>query len=112
VVAVDAVIRVVGDINIAALRVVGVENIQVSGRSTGVPKVSAPDIALLTEADKTLAATTETLAAAAQSRVTPEELPSIVTVEVVGYETATDRPTPQETQEPSPEQQRRRTRGQ
>ena len=106
----DAGIRVVGNINIAALRVVGVENIQVTGRSTGIPKISAPNIALLTETDKTLAAATEQLSATGQPRTKAEDLPSIVTVEVVGYET-TDRP-PQETQEPTQDQHRRRPRGQ
>jgi hypothetical protein len=83
----DAGIRVVGDINIAALRVVGVENIQVSGNVAGVPKVAAPNVVALTEADKTVAAAAEKLGAMAQPQTKPEELPSIVTVEVVGYET-------------------------
>jgi filamentous hemagglutinin family protein len=105
----DAGIRVVGDINIAALRVVGLENIQVSGRSTGVPKATAPDIALLTETDKVLAAATEKLGPAAQAKAKPEELPSILTVEVIGYET----PKGAQESEPEkkqPEEPRRRRR--
>jgi hypothetical protein len=89
----DAGIRVVGDINIAARTVVGVENIQVSGSSAGIPKVQAPNIGTLTSASQaTQAASKEAIASSpsdqsTQSRI--EELPSIITVEVVGYE-ATD----------------------
>jgi len=83
----DAGIRVVGDINIAALRVVGFDNIQFTGSATGVPKVVVPNIAAITEADKSLTAATQNVGPAAQPRAKPEELPSIVTVEVIGYET-------------------------
>ena len=86
----DAGIRVVGDLNIAALRVVGFDNIQFSGAATGVPKVVVPNVAAITEADKTLTAATETVGPAAQPRAKPEELPSIVTVEVIGYEKPAD----------------------
>ena len=103
----DAGIRVVGDVNIAALRVVGVENIQVTGRSTGVPKVTAPDIASLTETDKVLAAAAQQVGPAAQPTTRPEDLPSIVTVEVVGYETPKG---VEEPQPPSQQEPRRRKR--
>jgi len=88
----DAGIRVVGDINIAAAVVAGVENIQVSGVSTGVPKAEAPNIGALTTA-------AQVAQGAAQEGVGPDaraaqqaaqeartNLPSIITVEVVGYE--------------------------
>jgi hypothetical protein len=86
----DAGIRVVGDLNIAALSVVGTENIRVSsGSSAGVPTVSAPSLAVLAAADRVTAAASKegvgpNPAAAARAVA---ELPSIVTVEVVGYET-------------------------
>jgi hypothetical protein len=85
----DAGIRVTGDLNIAALAVVGLENIQVTeGAATGVPQVEAPNLALLaTTSQLTAAATQEGIvpsAAAAQKALA--DLPSIITVEVVGYE--------------------------
>ncbi|HTT69907.1 MAG TPA: filamentous hemagglutinin family protein, partial [Anaeromyxobacteraceae bacterium] len=88
----DAGIRVVGDLNIAAEVVVGVENIQFTGNSAGVPKVELPSIGTLTSASQVAtqatAATEPTPAeAAAAHKAALEELPSIITVEVVGYET-------------------------
>ena len=83
----DAGIRVIGDLNIAALRVVGVENIQSTGASTGVPKVVPPNVAAISEASNVVAATTQQLVeAGAQAKTKPEQLPSIITVEVIGYE--------------------------
>jgi hypothetical protein len=86
----DAGIRVVGNLNIAALSVVGIENIQTTGTSVGVPKVEPPNVAALTSASSVAQA-------AAKEGVGPEsagaatrlaaDLPSIITVEVVGYET-------------------------
>ncbi len=89
----DAGIRVVGDLNIAARAVVGLDNIQVSGISVGVPKIETPNIGALTNASQLAQAATkegvgpESAAAAAAARKTLAELPSIITVEVVGYET-------------------------
>jgi len=84
----DAGIRVVGDINIAALVVVGVDNIQATGTSGGVPRVEAPNLGVLTNAVQTVqAATSDASGAAAQSKNAALDLPSIITVEVVGYET-------------------------
>jgi hypothetical protein len=86
----DAGIRVAGDLNIAAAAVVGIENIQVSGASQGVPKVEAPNLGALTTASQVAqAAAREGVgpeSAAARSAVA--DLPSIITVEVVGYETS------------------------
>jgi hypothetical protein len=86
----DAGIRVVGDLNIAAAIVVGMENIQVSGAAAGVPKVEAPNLAALTSAQQVAQATSQEgsgAAAQAKPRNVAEQLPSIITVEVVGYET-------------------------
>jgi filamentous hemagglutinin len=84
----DAGIRVVGDLNIAAQVVVGMENIQVSGSSQGVPKVDAPNIGALTSASQlTQAATNEGAGSGATMRTRVADLPSIITVEAVGYET-------------------------
>jgi len=85
----DAGIRVSGDINIAAQVVLGAENIQVSGAAAGVPKVEAPNIGALTSASAIAqAAAQEGAAPAAQPRSAIADLPSIITVEVVGYEQA------------------------
>jgi len=83
----DAGIRVVGDLNIAAAVVVGIENIQVSGASQGVPKVEAPNVAVLTAASQVAQAATEgVVATQAAARGPMPDLPSVITVEVVGYE--------------------------
>ena len=86
----DAGIRVNGDLNIAALTVVGMENIQVSGggTATGVPQIEAPNVVALTTASELSRATSqEGIGPATQPKNTIAELPSIITVEVVGYET-------------------------
>jgi hypothetical protein len=89
----DAGIRVEGDLNIAAAAVVGLENIQVTGGTArGVPQVEVPSVAVVAAANQlTAAATQEGVGpspAAAQKALA--ELPSIITVEVVGYETRDD----------------------
>jgi filamentous hemagglutinin len=89
----DAGIRVVGDLNIAAQVVVGVENIQTTGASTGVPKVEVPNIGALTTASQVAqAAAKEGVGPRAVApKNTLADLPSIITVEVVGYETTEPR---------------------
>jgi filamentous hemagglutinin family protein len=83
----EAGIRVSGNVNIAALHVVNAENIQVQGKSAGLPVVAAVNIGALTNAS----------AAASQATVAAQEvvqrerasarssLPSIVTVRVIGF---------------------------
>jgi hypothetical protein len=67
---------------------VGIENIQVSGATQGIPTVAAPSMAALTTASQVVAAAANESGVTAQSpRTKVEDLPSIVTVEVVGYET-------------------------
>jgi hypothetical protein len=82
----DAGIRVHGDLNIAALRVSGLDNIQVSGRSAGVPSVEPPSASILTAASQAATAGSQDVVGAGARKLTPEELPSIISVEVVGYE--------------------------
>jgi filamentous hemagglutinin len=63
-------------------------NIQVAGTSVGVPVVSAPNIAGLTAASNTSAAGANAatqVAAQNRSQTAPEEVPSIISVEVIGY---------------------------
>jgi hypothetical protein len=88
----DAGIRVVGNLNIAAAVVVGMDNIQASGAAQGVPKVEAPNFgALATASAVAQAAAKEAVAPPESARTTVADLPSIITIEVVGYET-TDQP--------------------
>jgi filamentous hemagglutinin len=84
----DAGIRVVGNLNIAAAVVVGIENIQATGASTGVPKVEAPNISLQTSISQTVEGATKDMTPPPEATRNPvADLPSIITVEVVGYET-------------------------
>jgi filamentous hemagglutinin len=84
----DAGIRVSGNLNIAAVLVVNAGNIQVGGASAGVPVVAAPNVGGLTAASSATAATANAandLAGRNQEPVAQEEVPSIITVEVIGY---------------------------
>jgi hypothetical protein len=87
----DAGIRSSGTVNIAAAQVLNASNIAASGGTTGAPTtaVSAPNLAGLTSASNTAGASNSAAAeqAAAQRQETAptEELPSLITVEVIGY---------------------------
>jgi hypothetical protein len=86
----DAGIRVSGNINLAAVQVLNVGNIQVQGASAGVPVLSVSlNTSGLQAANASVAATsigTEDVAAqAAESSAPQEELPSLISVEVLGY---------------------------
>jgi hypothetical protein len=65
------------------------ENIQVSGSSAGVPQVVAPNVGAISAASSvTQAAAREGMGPETQAARNPvADLPSIITVEVVGYET-------------------------
>ena len=84
----DAGIRVSGNLNISAVLVLNAGNIQVGGSSVGTPVVAAPNIGSLTAASNTVGATASAATEAAQ-QARPDsgqsDLPSIVTVEVLGY---------------------------
>ena len=86
----DAGIRSSGNLNIAALHVLNSANIQAGGVSSGVPVVSAPNIGGLTAASSSSAAASSAASAVAnqqQSAAQSQEVvvPSIITVEVLGY---------------------------
>jgi len=87
----DAGIRSTGNLNIAANAVLNASNIQVGGTSSGVPSappVAAPNLGALGAANAAQGAQASTASEAAQQqRQQPpaEELPSIITVEVLGY---------------------------
>jgi hypothetical protein len=83
----DAGIRVSGNLNISAVLVLNAGNIQVGGSSVGTPVVAAPNIANLTAASNTVGATTNAASETAQQahNQTEDDIPSVVTVEVLGY---------------------------
>ena len=92
----DAGIRATGNLNIAAVSVLNASNISVGGSAAGAPAApvaSAPSVGGISSNSNAAAATTSAAqtqagAAAKQQQTmgqTQEDLPSIVTVEVIGY---------------------------
>lgn len=87
----DAGIRATGNLNIAAAQVLNAGNISVGGATTGAPAsgISAPNLGSISAANSSSAATnsTATSQTVAQNRdaTSKEDLPSIITVEVLGY---------------------------
>lgn len=83
----EAGIRVSGNVNLAALHVVNAENIQVQGKSVGIPVVAAVNVGALANAS----AAASQAAVAAQDvmqrerAAARESLPSIFTVRVLGF---------------------------
>ena len=93
----DAGIRATGNLNIAAAAVLNASNIQVGGTSTGTPAapvVVIPNIAGLASSQATAGQSTSTAEEAAkaarpQANGAPE-VPSVITVEVLGYGGSSD----------------------
>jgi filamentous hemagglutinin len=84
----DAGIRVSGNLTIAAVEVLNAGNISVGGKSSGVPTVAAPNLGGLSAATAAAGAAENTAQASVQqprNPLAPIELPSIITVEVIGY---------------------------
>ena len=87
----DAGIRVSGNLHIAATRVLNASNITVAGTTSGVPSapvVAAPNIAGLTSASNAAGAANSaasSVANQARQQTAPDETPSDITVEVLGY---------------------------
>ena len=84
----DAGIRVSGNFNVAALHVITNGNVTVAGTSVGVPTVVAPNIGGLTAASNTAGASSnaaDQVANQAAAQTQQQELPSLITVEVLGY---------------------------
>ena len=83
----EAGIRVSGNVNLAALHVVNAENIQVQGKSVGIPVIAAVNVGALTNAS----AAASQAAGAAQEVLQRERaaqrqaLPSVFTVRVLGF---------------------------
>ena len=87
----DAGIQATGDITIAAAAVINADNISAGGSTAGVPTtptVAAPNIAGLSSASSSTGAANSAAAQVADQarpQPTPEETPSIIAVEVLGY---------------------------
>ena len=83
----EAGIRVSGNINLAAVRVVNAENIQVQGKASGLPVAAAVNVSALTSAS----AAASSAATAAQEAVQRDRaaarssLPSVFTVRALGF---------------------------
>ena len=88
----DAGIRATGNLNIAAVQVLNADNIAASGSSSGVPSaptVAAPNVSGLSSASSSSAASSSAANQVAnQARPntqSEEQVPSTITVEVLGY---------------------------
>jgi hypothetical protein len=85
----DAGIRVSGNLNISALQVVNAANIQVSGSSAGTQAPVAPAVGGLASAASASSAATsgaaDEAAKQARAQAQAELVPSLITVEVLGY---------------------------
>jgi filamentous hemagglutinin family protein len=83
----EAGIRVSGNINIAALRVVNAANIQTQGKSSGVPVTAAVNTGAMSSASAAGAAASQAAedAARSQQAAAKQGRPSIVTVEVLSF---------------------------
>ena len=87
----DAGIRVSGNLNIAAVQVLNAGNISVGGKSAGVPTTTSPNLAGLSAASNAAGAGANEAGNVARQQQQQTggdqsgELPSIITVEVLGY---------------------------
>ena len=96
----EAGIRVSGNVNIAALRVVNAANIQTQGKSSGVPVTAAVNTGAMSSASAAGAAASQAAEDAArnQQAAAKQGRPSIVTVEVLSFGTE---PVPREAEQKS-----------
>lgn len=99
----EAGIRVSGNINIAALRVVNAANIQTQGKSSGVPVTAAVNTGAMSSASAAGAAASQAAedAARSQQAAAKQGRPSIVTVEVLSFGSEPVERSPQEGQKTS-----------
>ncbi|ARP96342.1 hypothetical protein CAL15_19360 [Bordetella genomosp. 13] len=83
----EAGIRVSGDINVAALHVLNAANVQVQGESKGVPVAAVVNTGALTSASAaaTNAATTAQDAVSRTRTAARQNLPSIISVQILGF---------------------------
>ncbi len=79
----DAGVRSAGNLSVAALRIVNADNFKVSGITSGIPTVQAPNIAGLSEAVNTIEPAAKQAAIPGQGSGNAQ--PSVIIVEVLGY---------------------------
>ncbi len=80
----DAGVRVAGDLFIAAQTVANSENFSVSGSSSGIPNEAAVDVAAQTSGAQAGAAAEQEAQNLASNRG-PQNVPSVITVELLGF---------------------------
>ena len=99
----EAGIRVSGNVNIAALRVVNAANIQTQGKSSGVPVTAAVNTGAMSSASAAGAAASQAAedAARSQQAASRQGRASIVTVEVLSFGSEPVQRQPQEQQKTS-----------
>jgi hypothetical protein len=74
-------VRVAGNLNVAALRVLNADQFEVGGVAVGLPQVTAPNIGGLLQGSAAAGASQQDDGPKTQAR----EQPSIIIVEVIGY---------------------------
>ena len=84
----EAGIRSSGNANIAALQIVNAQNISVQGKTVGTPTIATPNVTAETAASAAAGSATSAANEVARNQAAqsqPQEMPSIITVEVLGY---------------------------
>ncbi len=85
----DAGIRASGNVNVAAAQVLNASNIQAGGSKSGVPSTATPNIAAAVAASNAAGSSQNAATAGANQQQTTasagQDLPSIITVQVIGF---------------------------
>jgi filamentous hemagglutinin len=84
----EAGIRVSGNLTVAALEILHVQNIQVQGHAEGLPTIVGPNVTAAIAASNTAGAgnsVAEEVAKQQTSATEQQATPSLITVEVLGY---------------------------
>jgi filamentous hemagglutinin family protein len=84
----EAGIRVSGNLNLAARVIINAANVTVAGKATGLPTIISPNVAAITAASNTVGAANSVANEVARQQAAQAQqqpVPSIITVEVLGY---------------------------